>query len=274
MRISTTGFRILLGVMSVLATAFSPSCSTSKGGNFNLYNVNKDIRLGKEVKREIERDPGKYPILPETGNEAVYGFLRHVAGKILDSGKVEHRNDFAWEIHILQDDETLNAFCTPGGYIYVYTGLMLFLDTEDQLAGVLGHEIAHADLRHSTRQLTSRNSAAVFTSVLTNNAEPGVLENVALGLLSLKFSRSHETEADLKSVEYLCGSGYKAGAAAEFFKKIEGAASLPAFVSTHPSPKNRVKRIEEKESEMDCPQAQSGSSEYARVKRLLRQKGD
>jgi len=67
----------------------------------------------------------------------------------------KHKDDFAWQVKIIDDPETLNAFATPGGYIYVYTGLIKFLDTEDQLAGVMGHEIAHADLRHSTRQMTS-----------------------------------------------------------------------------------------------------------------------
>ena len=60
------------------------------------------------------------------------------------------------DLRIIHDDSTLNAFCTPGGYIYIYTGILKFLDSEDEFAGVLGHEIAHADLRHSTRQMTKQ----------------------------------------------------------------------------------------------------------------------
>ncbi len=258
--------------MAFILTAgmLSSACSSTRDGVFNLYSVDRDIRLGKDLKRQIEKDPAQYPVLPEAGNEKVYAFVRGVAGKILDSGKVKHRDEFTWEVHIIQDDETLNAFCTPGGFIYVYTGLIHFLDNEDQLAGVLGHEIAHADLRHSTRQMTSREGASFLSAMITPKAEPGFFEDVALGLLSLKFSRAHENEADLKSVEYLCGSGYKADAAAGFFRKMEDSPRLPAFISTHPSPANRVKRIEELGAAMDCPAPDAGTGEYLRIKRLLR----
>ena len=73
---------------------------------------------------------------------------------MMDDEHVADFSDFDWELKIIHDDETLNAFCAPGGYIYVYTGLIKFLAHEDNLAGVIGHEIAHADLRHSTQQLT------------------------------------------------------------------------------------------------------------------------
>lgn len=257
----------------MIAGLLGPACSSHRDGALNFYTVDRDIRLGKELKRQIEKDPAKYPVLPESGNEQVYAFVRGVAAKILNSGKVKYRNEFTWEIQIIQDDKTLNAFCTPGGYIYVYTGLIHFLDNEDQLAGVLGHEIAHADLRHSTRQMTTHQSASFLSTLITPNAQPGFFEDVALGLLSLKFSRTHENEADLKSVEYLCGSGYKADAAAGFFRKMQVAPHLPTFVSTHPSPKNRVKRIEEMGAAMDCPAPDTGTGAYLRIKRLLKRTG-
>ena len=74
---------------------------------------------------------------------------------------------------LIDDDKTLNAFCTPGGFIYVYTGLIKFLDSEDQLAGVMGHEIAHAALRHSTRQMTKVYGVQTLLQVATGRADPG-----------------------------------------------------------------------------------------------------
>ena len=93
-------------------------------------------------------DPIAYP--------DAYAHLDALRDDILASGEVAYADEFDWETHFIQDDEVLNAFAAPGGYIYVYTGLMRYLEEEDQLAGVLGHEIAHAANRHSTEQLTKQ----------------------------------------------------------------------------------------------------------------------
>ena len=119
-------------------------------GGLNVFSIDQDIELGRQVSQEINNNPSEYPILREQGNEQVYRYIRQLTDRILSSGKVAHRNEFAWEVKIIDDPETLNAFATPGGYIYVYTGLIKFLDSEDELAGVMGHEIAHAAQRHRT----------------------------------------------------------------------------------------------------------------------------
>lgn len=238
-------------------------------GTLNLFTPQQDIELGREVQKQIESDPKQFPILPERGNEEVYRYIRNITKKILNSGKVQHKNDFAWEVRIIDDDKTLNAFATPGGYIYVYTGLIKFLDSEDQLAGVMGHEIAHSDLRHSTRQMTKIYGISALSSIITGKANPGLLEQVALSLVSLKFSRSHETESDKYSVIYLCGTDYNASGAAGFFKKIAGRGGQPEFLSTHPDPGNRVANIEQQAEGLGCKSGKTFKSEYARIKRLL-----
>lgn len=240
-----------------------------KGGGINLFSVQQDKELGQQVAAQIAKDPAKFPVLPEQGNEEAYRYVRKITSKILNTGQVAHRNDFAWEVKIIKDDKTLNAFCTPGGYIYVYTGLIKFLDTEDQLAGVMGHEIAHAALRHSTRQMTQTYGLTTLASIATGKADPGMIEQVALGLASLRFSRSHETEADLHSAKYLCGTDYHADGAAGFFRKMEGKAGTPEFLSTHPNPGNRVEKIEAKAKELNCKGDKSYKTEYERIKKLL-----
>ena len=245
-------------------------CSISKeGGGFNLFSPEQDIELGKQVKKQISSDPQQFPILPEKGNEEAYRYIRRITQNILNSGKIRYRNEFAWEVTIIDDDETLNAFATPGGYIYVYTGLIKFLDSENQLAGVLGHEIAHADLRHSTRQMTKVYGISALLAVVTGKADPGTLEQMALGLLSLKFGRNHETESDLHSVIYLCETDYRADGAAAFFRKIQNQQRPPEFLSTHPDPGNRVQNIEGKAGELGCPGRTRNESEYARIKKKL-----
>jgi len=257
----------VFGIVSILA--FS-GCNSSLLKGFNVFSVDDDIALGKQVSQQIESDRKQFPILAERGNEEVYRYIRGITSKILNSGKVQHKNKFAWEVKIIDDPKTLNAFATPGGYIYVYTGLIKFLDTEDQLAGVMGHEIAHSAMRHSTRQMTKAYGVTTLLSVITGKADPGMMEQIALSLVNLKFSRSHETESDEYSVVYLCNSGYDAAGAAGFFKKLEGSSAPPEFLSTHPNSGNRVVNIQGKADAMSCAPSKTGTSRHQQIKNLLR----
>lgn len=270
-----------LGILVVSLCLIVSEIQAQKGKNLlkkadeiNLLTLQQEIELGKKVKAEIEADPKKYPILPEQGNEAVYQYIRNITNQILNTGKVAHRKDFAWEVKIINDDKTLNAFCTPGGYIYVYTGIIKFLDSEDQLAGVMGHEIAHAAQRHSGRAITKAYGINIVLSLLTggsNNQNVQLVKQITEGLVGLKFSRNHETEADEHSVKYLCGTSYNAAGAAGFFKKIQGKGGTPpAFLSTHPDPKNRVQDIQNNAKKMGCTGTATNTSEYAKIKALLK----
>ncbi len=245
-------------------------CSGGKNifSNFNLLPIEQDIQLGQEVQKEIANKPADFPLLPEQGNEQVYQYIRGITTKILNTGKLNYRNEFPWEVKIIHDDKTLNAFCAPGGYIYVYTGLIKFLDSEDQLAGVMGHEIAHADLRHSTRQITKAMGLSVLAEILVGQKQEQ-LKDIAVGLIGLSFSREHETEADMASVNYLCGTEYNAAGAAGFFRKMEGQPSPPVFLSTHPNPNNRVKKIDEEKVKLTCSGSQTYNSKYVQMKNLL-----
>ncbi len=258
-------FALLLGAMPLT------ECAKMKKSwrNLNAFSVQDDVALGKQVAAEIASKPKEFPILSEQGNEDVYRYVRGLATKILSSGKVANRSVFSWDIKIIKDDKTLNAFCTPGGHIYVYTGLIKFLDSEDQLAGVMGHEIAHAALRHSTRQMTKTMGLQKMVEAVSGNRQ--AVGQVVTAVVGLKFSRVHESEADEYSVNYLCGSNLNAAGCAGFFKKIAGKGGQPPeFLSTHPSPKNRVQEIERRAKGMNCRGAGTNSSEYQRIKNLLK----
>lgn len=245
------------------------SCQSWK--KFNLYSIDDDKKLGLSVSKEIAANPAQYPLLPEQGNEEVYKFVRALKDDILNSGRVKNKNVFAWEVKIIKDDKTMNAFCTPGGYIYVYTGLIKYLDNEDELAGVMGHEIAHADMRHSTRQLTKIMPLAVIGEVLSaGNKNKQAIKDLTTSLIALSFSRDSEREADKYSVFYLCNSGHNAAGSAGFFKKIKGKGSPPVFMSTHPDPGNRVKDIEELAKKLNCSTySENSTANYQKIKSLL-----
>ena len=259
---------LILVVFSVLAL----SCKNKDGSGkkLNLFPVSEDIKLGKQVSDEINSNPAEYPILNPTQYVEVYNYIDKISQTILNSGEVKHKDDFAWEFKIIDKDDVVNAFCTPGGYIYVYTGLIKYLDSEDQLAGVIGHEIAHADLRHSTRQMTKLYGVQVLTSVVLGDRE--ALKQVTNGLVGLKFSRSHETESDNASVRYLCNTPYNAAGGGGFFEKIveSGGGGTPEFISTHPSPDNRVENFKNQKVQMGCKGDKTYDQEYARIKGLLK----
>lgn len=265
----------ILAMIAIVSSALCFSaCGTSQGGaGFNLFSPEQDVELGKQTVQEIADHPSEYPILPESSNPQVYQYVRGIAAKLLNTGKVNYQKEFAWDIKVINDDKTLNAFCTPGGYIYVYTGLIKYLDSEDQLAGVMGHEMAHAALRHSTNQMSKVYGLAALSSIITGSANPGLLEQIALSLISLKFSRSNEAAADEHSVIYLCDTNYNAAGAAGFFIKLEAngqAGGTPAFLSTHPDPGNRIKDIQKKAQDLGCTGKNTNASEYSRIKATLK----
>lgn len=220
------------------------------GCGANLFTIEDDIALGQQLRDEVNSMPEEYPVVARSDAPGAYAELERIRDLILQSDDIQYRDEFAWELHLIDDDETLNAFAAPGGYMYVYSGLIRFLDREDDLAGVIGHEIAHADLRHGTEQLTQAYGVSALLAIALGD-DPGAIAELAAGLVSLSFSRSDETQADEYSVRYLCDTPYAANGAAEFFRKLEGA-SGPAFLSTHPNPDNRVQKIDDLAAELGC----------------------
>ncbi|MBY0425933.1 MAG: M48 family metalloprotease [Cytophagales bacterium] len=236
----------------------SPNCEVV---NINVFSLSDDVALGKSFHASILTTPG-YAILDSVQYATAYGHLNRIKNNILASSAIENKDKLAWKAYILKNDTTLNAFCTPGGYIYVYTGIIKYLDTEDDFAGVLGHEMGHAALRHSTKAMTSEYGVGTLLSIVTallgNSSTAAVassIANIAANLGSLKYSRCHETEADDASVRYLNGSVYKCNGAASFFQKLiasGGTSSTPVFLSTHPDPGNRVTSINSKSASLGC----------------------
>ena len=257
----------------VLSFVFLSCDSLKKGGRgFNIFPVEQDKQLGLQVKEEIANNPGEYKILPRNKHQAAYKHLDRMMNAILNSGQVKYKNEFAWEAYIIQDDNTLNAFCTPGGYIYVYTGLIKYLDTESDLAGVLGHEIAHADRRHSTTQLTKLYGVEILSAIALGENSGTTVAQIAKGLASLKFSRRHESDADEHSVKYLCPTAYRADGAASFFEKLvknEQTGGTPEFMSTHPSPDSRVEHIKASKVEKGCRGSATFKQRYNEFKKTL-----
>lgn len=252
---------VFAGCLSVLAL-FS---SFHDKNTFNpFFSIEDEIRLGQQVAQEVESDPN-VKVLDERRYATAYGHLRRITDNILNSGQVRYRKEFPWQIKIIHNDTILNAFCAPGGYIYVYTGIIKYLDTEDQFAGVMAHEIAHADRRHVTNNLLRIHGLNVVMSMITGNNRSQLAE-LGAGLLALNFSRKHERDADDMSVVYLCNTQYQANGAAGFFEKMlkdNPGAQPPAFLSTHPASASRVRDINNAARSRNCSTRNSNSNYQA-----------
>ena len=241
----------------VLVVMLAGLSSCDKNNKIVLFSIQNDLDLGKQVSEEIAANPTQFPILDPATNAEAYTYLIAMRDEILNSGEVAYKDEFAWEIHIINDPNVLNAFATPGGYIYVYTGLIKYLEKADDLAGVLGHEIAHADLRHTSRNLQKSYGVSILLSILVgdnSNDLTKIAGQLAGNIAGLSFSRDFEKEADAQSVVYLSKTSYACNGAAHFFELIEasGQTGGPAFLSTHPSPDTRIEDINAKATQEGC----------------------
>lgn len=171
-----------------------------------------------------------------------------------NNGLENEIKNFSWEFNLINDKQ-VNAFCMPGGKIVVYEGLLQIVDSEDELAVVVGHEVAHAVAKHSnermSQQLLAQYGAAIVSQALsTKSAAIQQIGNSVYGLgaqygVMLPFSRKHEYEADYMGLVFMTMAGYNPQSAVAFWQKMSAGngASVPEFASTHPSDAARINEI-------------------------------
>ncbi len=185
-------------------------------------------------------------------DSAQYERVRAIADKLILQTPAFRKDapGWKWEINVLTSGE-VNAWCMPGGKIAVYTGLIEKLRlTDDELAAVMGHEIAHALREHSRERASEQAIAGIGISIVAAVAGVGQIgqkgmEYAYQGLLGLPNSRSHETEADRIGVELAARAGYDPRAAISLWQKMgqTGGSESPKFMSTHPPRADRVKDL-------------------------------
>lgn len=237
----------ILPAFVLLVTSFLLSCEQS-----NIFSDKDDVELGKEIDKEIKNDPKNFPML--SGHQDIKDYVSDIGKYIINtSPRIKKKNIYPYNFQVVHDT-IINAFCTPGGFVYMYTGLMKFIDNEATLAGVLAHEIAHAERRHVTQRLTAYYGVSVLLSFILGG-NPSFLAEIAanlfVGLAFLKNSRDDESEADYYSIEYLRSTKYYPGAITFFFDKIkeeqkrkgQSPGDLDRLLSTHPLPNDRISDV-------------------------------
>lgn len=216
--------------------------------NINLFTDADEVKLGSQFDSEIRANPAEYPIYK---NAAVKTYLEsRIFDEVLKSPEIRKKDKYNYKLEIIDNDSVLNAFAVPGGYVYLYTGLLKYLDSEAAVAGVIGHEIGHVEFRHSTQRITKAYGFQILLSVVLgeNPSEISLMVgNLFSGLSLLANSRANEEEADEAALRFLQGSRYYPGSVKFFFEKLKsegkiasGGEGLATFLSTHPDPIERI----------------------------------
>lgn len=171
-----------------------------------------------------------------------------------DIDRAEEANSYRWEFNLIEDQQ-LNAWCMPGGKVVFYTGILPVAANEDGIAAIMGHEVAHAFAKHGQERMASQariNQLGQVIGAVTadKSAKSQQLWNQAFGLTStlgtLKYSRTHETEADKLGLVFMLMAGYDGEEAVkvwERMRELSGGSASPEFLSTHPSNASRINTI-------------------------------
>lgn len=207
----------------------------------------QEIALGLQSAPEMIRQMGG-----GVSDNKVKTYVKSVGMKII--GKTEAaKSDYRFDFHVLADPKTVNAFALPGGQIFITMGLLNLLENEDQLAGILGHEIGHVIGRHGAEHMAKQELSQGLVNaadvLLTDPGSPGagaVLSRYVANMINLKYGRDDELESDRFAVKYMKESGYDPEQMIEVMKildKAAGGQSPPEFLSTHPNPGNRIEQL-------------------------------
>ena len=237
-----TAVAILLALSGLFSCAVNPVTGKSE---IMLIPENQEIEMGKETDRSIREQYGLYQ------DPDLVPYVDQVARRLVP---YTHRNKLEYHFAVL-DTPVENAFAAPGGYVYVTRGLLAMMNSEAELATVLGHELGHVNARHSVREYSKQlllTGGLLVGSVLSEDvAKVAPYLMVGLQVLFLKFSRDDEYQADNLGVLYSRSAGYSPGQMIPFFRSIQkleekagGGTKLPNFLSTHPLTEKRIEEAQ------------------------------
>jgi len=229
----------------LISTAFAAQARAPIKPGFNLFTKQQDVQLGDELAAEVRKKATM------VNNPELTAYLNEVGQRLLRS-KEARNSGFAFTFEVVADS-AVNAFALPGGPMFINSGLLKTVDNEAQLAAVMAHEMSHVLLRHGTNQASKVDIIQIplaLAGQLTNSDTlMGQLTQLGIGVgansVLLKFSREHESQADLFGVHLMADAGYDPIQMARFFDKIKSqdAADAISFLSDHPNPGNRARAI-------------------------------
>jgi predicted Zn-dependent protease len=244
-----------LALLALFATVSSCSTNPATGKRqIALISEAQEIAMGREANQQVVQSLGLLE------DQQVQSYVSRLGKQLAANSE---RPNLPWTFGVV-DDPVVNAFALPGGFIYVTRGLMTHLTSEAELVSVLGHEIGHVTGRHSVEQMSKAQLAQIgFIAGMVLKpelAQFGDLAQTGLGLLFLKYGRDDEREADDLGLRYLAREQYDPREMAKVFETLQRVSQvqaqtqrqgrIPNWLSTHPTPENRIARISQQVSEL------------------------
>jgi predicted Zn-dependent protease len=209
----------------------------------------QEIAMGLQAAPQMEQEHGGLspnPAARQTVDRVGERILAALNKSLRQQGR---ENPYPFKFHLLNDPKTVNAFALPGGQVFITTGLYKLLETEGQLAGVLGHEIGHVLSRHGAQQLAKQQltqGLAGAAGMAGGDRNAAQIAAQVGALVNMKYGRGAETEADKWGVKLCAEAGYDPRAmigVMQILDKASGDGGPPEFLSTHPKPANRIQYI-------------------------------
>ena len=255
----------------VLLVALSGCAAVRQQLGRSLVPPETEIELGRKLSRQIEAEQ---PVLRDREIQ------RYVAeiGRPLILASHRDRPGIRYRIRVLDDPRQVNAFALPGGFIYFYSGLLLFAENEAEVAGVLAHEIGHVVGRHSANQLATRFGLQLLAAIALGE-NPALLAELTADILEAggmaRFSRDDERQADRYGVAYTIAAGFDPRGIITFFTKLREAEAgrRPGYfgklMSTHPATAERIRDIERRITRAGDPGGRRGADRFERMRGRL-----
>ncbi len=231
-----------LAACALMAAALA-GCAASgvNRGDLNVISLQEEWQLGRQIERQLAGQ------LKLVNDPVMLGYVRQVGQKIVQQTEMAN---LPWTFHVVADP-AINAFNTPGGHIYVNTGLLAKAENAAELAGVMAHEVSHGISRHGTERLSKSYGFNLGAGLLLGQ-NSSALEQMAAQVVGAgsfaKFSRADEREADKLGVRYMYAAGYNPDGMATMFQKLMGErssrpGSVEKFFSTHPLTEERIANV-------------------------------
>ncbi|MCP9198430.1 M48 family metalloprotease [Gramella sp. GC03-9] len=242
--------RLLIGAGIILFGVIK-FCSSAEENPYTGETQYVDLSAEEEMALGAQSTP---VMLNEYGglhrDESAQTLVRQTGQRLVQSS-VAASAPYDFKFFLLSDESTINAFALPGGPVFITYGLFARLQTEDQLAGVIAHEIGHVIGRHSAQQMAQQGfTNTLLTGVAVGSESHGATQAAAVlaNLVNMKYGRGDELESDYLGVKIMMDAGYDPEAligVMEILAEASGPNRVPEFQSTHPDPENRIQKIRE-----------------------------
>lgn len=238
-RAATIATLTLALAMSLASCVTTPVTGRSA---LNFLPIEQDKQLGAQAYADMLAQAPVVDTHPQANQ------VRQVVERLVQVAQPDVPVDFDWEVRIIDEPQTVNAWCLPGGKMAVYTGMLAVTKSPTGLAVVMGHEIGHAVARHGSERMTQQLGLNAVVAYAAGDYADLAGQIVAVGV-SLPWGRMQELEADEIGLVYMARAGYDPREAVEFWKRMDalGGDAPPVWLSTHPS---HARRIEDLEAQM------------------------